>query len=106
MSRSARLFHPSGLPVGITFSRATGAKPNAIRVTTNGSDTMFTLENADAYGVYQRAVDERLESLGRAADTALRKDMLDAFSRFCEHYQLTIKPRTINVLVAVGGVAT
>jgi ribosomal protein L27 len=94
-----RLFKSPGLPVGISFLRQSGTRPNAIRVTGCGKkDTMFTAANVDFYGVYQRAVEHRLSLIGREADAELRAQMLGTFGRFCEHYQIVLVPRLIHVI--------
>lgn len=90
-----------GLPLGVSFARATGTRPHCLRVTgPDGVQNMFSLERdaLDPRAVYAQAIGQRLAWLG-VCDRAVLVALEATFDAFCAHYGLRWEPRTVYTLV-------
>jgi hypothetical protein len=96
----AKFFRPDGSPIGITFVPARTNRVQVIKVG-GAANTMLSLSGTaeDFHTQYARAVDRRLEELGRFDDDELRQRLLAAKDNFLRRYCLAVKPVTVYRIV-------
>lgn len=110
MSRKpAPLFRPDGTLKGVTFLRASGARPDVLFVVYRRPDdgrrmaTSISLHRADFYGAYRRAVRVVADGLGLSGDAALVERMQATVGPFMQAEGLRVARVSYMQVYSAGG---
>lgn len=90
-----KLLHGDGAPLGMYFRRhSQNANSYVIRVTGNGQQTDIGADPNNMAECFEKAIDKRLELLGRADDADAWQQLASAYGAFLTRYGIGFKPVT------------